>query len=63
MKMIGFIVPNETTKRRLHSFVVTVDEVEKITGYDFFRELPDEIENKLESNCNFMDWELPALKE
>ncbi len=56
MKMIAFIVPNETTKRRLHRFVVTVDEVENATGYDFFSGLPDEIENQLESSVNFVEW-------
>ena len=35
MKMTGFIVPNETSKRRLASFAVSVDEVERLTGYDF----------------------------
>lgn len=63
MKMIGFIVPNETTKCRLHSFVVAVDAMEKITGYDFFSELPDEIENKLESSVNFVEWQLPAQNQ
>ena len=39
MKMIGFIVPNKITKRRIGSFAVSVDEVERLTGYDFFSEL------------------------
>ena len=36
-KMIGFIIPNKPSKKRLSSFAVTVDEVEKVTGCDFFR--------------------------
>ncbi len=56
MKMIAFIVPNQTTKRRVYSFVTSVDAVEKLTGYDFFSELPDEIENGLEAHYNFADW-------
>ncbi len=56
MKMIAFIIPNQTTKRRIHSFVVTVDYVEKVTGYDFFSNLPDEIENELEASAHFYDW-------
>lgn len=61
MKMIGFIIPNQPTKRRLPSFVVTVDEIEKVTGYDFFSELPDVIEEKLEAEANFELWNLTPL--
>jgi endonuclease G len=35
---------------------VSVDEVERVTGFDFFSELPDEIENEVESQCNFTLW-------
>ena len=55
MKMIGFIIPNETSKRRLASFVVSVDEVERLTGYDFFCDLDDDTENRLEK---MRDWQL-----
>ena len=57
-KMIGFIIPNETTKKRLGSFIVTVDEVERRTGCDFFSGLPDEQEQALESAVNPADWGL-----
>ena len=36
--------------------MVTVDKIEKITGIDFFSELPDKLENKLESNVNLKNW-------
>ena len=56
MKMIGFIVPNQTSKRRISSFSVSVDEVERITGYDFFSELDDELENRLEKENDLQNW-------
>ena len=56
MKMIGFIVPNETSKRRLASFSVSVDEVERLTGYDFFSDLDDDIENRLEKVTDWQSW-------
>ena len=56
MKMIGFIIPNQTSKRRIASFAVTVDEVERVTGYDFFSELDDELENPLEETSDFSQW-------
>ena len=57
MKMIGFIVPNQTSKRRLASFALSVDEVERITGYDFFSELDDELETHLEKSYNWELWQ------
>ena len=56
MKMIGFIVPNKASKRRVATFAVPVDEVERITGYDFFSELDDKTEKRLEKKCNFSAW-------
>ena len=57
MKMIGFIVPNKTSKCRIASFAASVDEVERITGYDFFSELDDELENRLEKEKDIEAWE------
>lgn len=50
MKMIAFIVPNKTSKRRIASFAVSVDKVEELTGFDFFYDLDSELEEFLESN-------------
>lgn len=53
---IGFIVRNnEGTKKRDH-YVNTVDDVERITGMDFFSSLPDDIENEVEAHANINDW-------
>lgn len=57
MKMICFIVPNKITKRRIGSFAVSVDEVERLTGYDFFSELEDELENRLEKTTDLQNVE------
>ena len=56
MKMIGFIVPNQTSKRRIYSFAVSVDKVEQATSYDFFSQIDDELENCLESNIDIFTW-------
>ena len=54
--MIDFLLPNIGSSSELKSFVVSVDSIESITGIDFFHELPDEIENKLESEIKLKDW-------
>ena len=56
MKMIGFIVPNQTSPRRVFSFAVSVDTVEQATGYDFFSLLDDELENRLEKSFDASLW-------
>ena len=35
----------------------TVDEVERITGIDFFASLPDDVERAVESSADLDDWE------
>lgn len=58
-KAIGFIMPNGYVKGGMQQCAVSVDSVEAITGYDFFAALPDEIENEVESQCNFPQWSIP----
>jgi endonuclease G, mitochondrial len=55
-KMIGFLVPSEDSDKPLYSFVVPVDEIEKMTGINFFPSLEDNLENQLEKNSDYMDW-------
>lgn len=55
-KTIGFIYKNEEGNHPLATYVKSVDEVEKITGIDFFPALPDEIEEIIEAEYNLKDW-------
>lgn len=55
-KAIGFIYKNTGGNRPKGDYVNTVDEVERITGFDFFPSLPDNIEKEVESHCNLDDW-------
>ena len=55
-KAIAFLLPNEASKKPLYSFVISIDEIEKMTGIDFFPNLPDDIENKLEESADYKDW-------
>ena len=55
-RAIGFIYKNTAGNRPLDSYVNTIDQVERITGLDFFSALPDEIENKIEQAYNINDW-------
>jgi endonuclease G len=55
-KMIGFLMPHKASRKPLYEFVVSVDTIEKLTGIDFFPELEDEIETRLEASSSYKDW-------
>jgi len=55
-KAIGFIYPNTDVHHEMKEYVKSVDEVEKITGINFFHNLQDDIENKIESESNLNIW-------
>ncbi len=53
---IGFIYRNENVNKKMTSYVNSIDDVERITGLDFFSALPDKIENAAEKKCNLNEW-------
>lgn len=55
-KVLAFLMPHENSSQPLYKFVVSVDEVEALTGIDFFPELDDAIENKLEASSSYKGW-------
>lgn len=55
-KAIGFIVKNNAGTKKKDQYVNTIDEVERLTGYDFFSSLPDSIEEKVEAYSSLDDW-------
>lgn len=55
-KMIAFLVPNEKSSKPIFDYVVAVDQIESITGIDFFPKLEDKLESNLEKNVNISSW-------
>lgn len=53
---IGFIMENSGRKQPVRKSFRTVDELEKITGIDFFPALPDDIEKKVETEADIDFW-------
>lgn len=49
IRMIGFLLNNESSTKSLQAFVVPIDFIEQLTGLDFFPKIPDDLERKLES--------------
>lgn len=55
-QMIGFLMPNEKITDDLTSFVLSVDEIEKHTGINFFSDIAEDIQNQLESVVDHTHW-------
>lgn len=53
---IAFVYPNMTSPGNMQDYAMSIDELEKLLGYDFFPALPDDIEKKVEANYSFKEW-------
>ena len=53
---MGFIYKNDGEGHPLDYYLLSVDEVEKVTGMDFFYNLPDDIEDVVESSSDLRKW-------
>jgi endonuclease G, mitochondrial len=53
---IAFLFPNEGSVKLVKSFTISIDELEAMTGIDFFAKLPDSLEHKIEGDNNVDDW-------
>lgn len=56
-RAIAFVYPNMSSPGNMRNYAMSVDQLEELTGYDFFSSLPDEIENKVESTTSFTEWD------
>ena len=55
-KAIGFVYRNEGKKQPMEEAVCSVDEIETMTGIDFFPALDDTTERRVEANANLSEW-------
>jgi endonuclease G len=55
-KAIAFVIPNAASKLPLQHFAVSVDDVEHLTGLDFFPLITDSVESQLESKFDISLW-------
>lgn len=56
VRCAAFVYPNGASGGALNDYAVTIDEVERLTGLDFFPALPDDLETKVESRLNLKQW-------
>lgn len=55
-KAIGFIMPNAKITQPLQSYAVSISEVEKQTGLQFFTKLSPEVRQNITQQKNIRDW-------
>jgi endonuclease G len=53
---IAFMFENRSGQKLLSSCAMSINEIEDITGIDFFPALPDSIENTVENQVDFSKW-------
>ncbi len=54
--VVSFLMPNRKLEKGIFEYAVSVDQVEAMTGIDFLWQLPDDIENKIESGVSLNKW-------
>ena len=59
-KTVGFLMPNKECSYPIESYLVSVNEIEDLTGLDFFPSLDDFIEDKLEAQKHPEIWLPPS---
>ena len=52
----GIITRNNEGIKKRDLYYNSIDQVERITGIDFFSALPDDIEDEVEAKVNLKDW-------
>jgi endonuclease G len=63
LKGIAFVMPNEISYEPVFKYATSIDEIERLTGFDFFSDLlDDELEEELESNHNIDLWQFNKSK-
>ena len=55
-KGMGFVVKNTAGTKKRDLYFNSIDQVERITGMDFFPSLPDDIEVEIESKLDLDQW-------
>lgn len=53
---IGFVMENKAQSKPLMTYMMTVNDIEKLTRIDFFSALPDDVEEQVEADYTVSDW-------
>lgn len=57
-KVIAYLISNSGSSDSIKTFTVSIDNIESLTGIDFFPQLEDVVENRIEKYVNYNGWSL-----
>jgi endonuclease G len=57
-KAMALLIPNEEIKNEYNEYLISIDEIERLTGLDFFSEMPDHQEERLEAATSDNIWKI-----
>lgn len=55
---IAFVMQNESQSQSLSESYMSINDLERITGFDFFSSLPDTVEEEVESKVDLAFWRI-----
>lgn len=55
---IGFLFANQAGHKALSTYAMSIEDLQIVTDLDFFYNLPDEIEEKVEASFSLKNWDL-----
>lgn len=55
---IAFLMPNESSKNSIYLYATRIDEIERITGIDFYQYLDSKTQKSVEANEDLKKWSL-----
>ncbi len=55
-KVLGFIIPNKPSSQSFYEYVVPIDFIEQKTGINFFPNLSEKVQEKIESSVMLNEW-------
>ena len=55
-RAIAFVYPNMTSPGNMEQYAMSIDDLESLIGFDLFPTLPDEIEDVVEAEFSFTEW-------
>lgn len=61
IRVVAFLLPHQNSELPLDRFAVSVDQIEELTGIDFFRELSGQLEMRIESEVQIGGWKFTTI--
>jgi hypothetical protein len=55
---IAFVMKNQGSQLPLKTFVITIDSLERLTGRNFYSQIPQKKQDKIEKTVHFEHWDL-----